>query len=542
MSTLDRLDDALMTPGDPVSSLGLRRAWIDNLDALALLAYGDRDPRAGGALLPHDHAQGGGALLDGPLWSVVYGRYTRGDGSSSPGVPLLPASGSAGLSTRAKRLGSALVYLPAGVSTLTLSVLLVPDFAGTETVRLALALRPLSSVNRDDIAPGTTEDEYTQGHLVRLDSETLDGALPWRSYSVTVSDLSRLGSPRAGRVAELVAYQTAGQTSGKRIYLCSVTARALDAAGPRPARSSDRAPSPVAGFSVTPGSTLSAALLLRAGRALGGASVSVLGAAPGYQGETLDVRRLWSQTLDTPHRHTGTSLDRDGVLVSDGARLPRTVAAATYTAELRDDATPVLTDSLPGRGLEVHATGDLAGAWATLTLRVSVPEGATELRLRLLLQPSEAGGGRALYLLAHLSDLAPLATPDDVAATANLITSVDGSSLTDEDIDVPSVEGYRAAPLLPEDCPGYRPAGDAGAAGDWSVGARVPTAQVPPGVLLDHSARPSREATLTLAPHATGDYVLRLRLVLYRSFGEVASDVVPSAALAGVLVYDGGEV
>jgi hypothetical protein len=540
MAILDRLDDSLMTPGEPVSGAGLRRAWIENPDALALLTYGDRDPRAAGAQLAHDHAQGGGVLLSGPLWSVAYGRYPRGDGSSSPGVPLLPASGSAGLSTRMKRLASALVYLPAGVASLTLSVLLVPDYAGTETVRLALALRPLSATNRDDLPPGVTTSEYTQGHLARLDGETLDGALPWRVYSVTVSDLSRLGSPRAGRVAELVAYQTAGQTSAKRIYLCAVTARALDAAGPRPPRASDRAPSPVAGVSVTPGSVVTAALLLRAGRAQDGASVSVLGAAPGYQGETLDRRRPWSQSLSAPHRHTGTSLDRGGVLVSDGARGPRVLAAASFTSSLRDDATPVLTDSLPGRGLALHPTGDLAGAWTTLSLRVSIPEGATALRLRLLLQPSETAGGRTLYLLAHLGDLAPLASADDVSATESLLAALDGSSLTDGDLDVPAAQGYRACPLLPDDAPGYRATGQAAGA-DWSRTARVPAAQVPPGVLLDHSARPSREVTLALAPHATGDYVLRLRAVLYLGVGEVAADVVPGAALAAVLVYDPGE-
>jgi hypothetical protein len=301
------------------------------------------------------------------------------------------------------------------------------------------------------------------------------------------------------------------------------------------------APDPALGlYEIAPGTALTEPLTARLAQAQDGASLALLGGVPGRQGGGVDTRRPWRQDMREPHQHQGSTLLDDGRLYSDGARLPRTVFALAYSEDLGDDATPAVATLDPRRGLALHPTGNAANSLRIVKVLVSLPKGARDLRLRLAVQPAESGALYSLALFAHLSEREQTADVDDPTNLQNMIQAIDVRSTTDSEIDLGTATGYRAHRLTPGDCGGYYPA--QGGIGSWGAGARTAQDDAPPGVLVENSARISREILLSLAPHETGDFVLRLAVVAYLDSGEAHASVSTGAAIVWVVGYDAGEV
>jgi|CXWL01.1.fsa_nt_gi hypothetical protein len=508
MSTLAKTTDAKTRGGSAASAANAYELWAQNDQAERDVIYGPTR-FIESSVIPHDHAGDGGEILGDPLLSAIVGPQASETAGGTPaiGVPYgIRASDDFLLDDGStKLLGAFPLYLPGGVSGITLNVL-VSYAAGLGSIKFHAQLVPFAKTNYRSQAAGVTGISATSSF----------GTSGLKKVDFTITDLTDLGDPRLDRFVELRIFQALTNAVAHRF--CGVQVTVLTTTTGRLAIASDP---PRVKLQV--GDLLNGAitpeLTARIRRIENGHAQSLLGRAPGLNADgTPDRQRTYQQDTYYPHQHQGRIVPQfDGTFISDGAVLRRAVVAS-YARNLGDDGAGNV-DALPVKGIKIHSAGTLGSTWLRLKYRMPVSGGLGGLEVYFAVQPSTTDVKTELR--AHV-DVRPVGNP----LTAGSIISAVKSGVHQAEAN--DADGYRVCQVDPLDNDAYQPNNtrrnkSGTSKGLWTLDAQLSAALTPSGVMRDTPARISQALRLDLthkyyrstdAYRQTQDYTVYLRVEL----------------------------
>ena len=335
-----------------------------NVDGIQVLTYGTLPPTG---VIPHDHGQGRGELLDRSLVSMSYGPYadTGAPGDAEQGIPLYRlTSGSYATTPKLVAAQCVLVLGNVGGIKVTLAGKLSPT-TSAQTVTLTVELRPLGSQGRAIGAAGPAK-------TITL-STGVGQSYDTSSALFTETEVSHAAGPRGlDREVELCIWLTSDPAPATAHRLLCMTAYATSLATSMPLQpvTLEQLPS-IEPPEVQDGRPIITSTLIKGKARINGAIKSALGLVPGYAVDgTEDDSAPWQRVISSPHQHTGRAL-------GDGACLRHGMWSQTYTTDM--ELTAGTMSSSPYYGLPLT---DNRGIASEVEGRVTLPEGLGSFSVR----------------------------------------------------------------------------------------------------------------------------------------------------------------